>query len=277
MPATYTGDDTGIAAREDATISEPIGTDVRNATSVQTPLRRLANLVQFLMQHAGLLSEVNEWAATQNITAGNLELVQAALQAILKGGSGKLQIGTKAGNTSDVEIVVGGAVVATLGLGGVTIPSSFPLSAYLRAHAFGSADPFTPLNGDIWYRSDLDKLRARINGTTRDVVVDEAWTALSLAGGWSSGSVAYRRLGSLVLVRGVATVGGSPTSTLATLPAGARPAATRNFVVAQTNGATADGVLQVQVPSGGVIQAFSGTFAAGRTYYFDGIIFEGEQ
>jgi hypothetical protein len=54
MPATYNGSATGIAARQQVDMSEMIDTDVRNAASVQTPLRRLANFLQWLMQNVAL-------------------------------------------------------------------------------------------------------------------------------------------------------------------------------------------------------------------------------
>jgi hypothetical protein len=113
MPQNYSGSTSGLTGRPTVTISEPVGTDQRNAVSVQTPLRALANFVQYLMTNAAFLG-ANVFTATQQISSGALELTQAAAQAILKAGSGKLQVGTKAGNNSDVEWLTNGVVKAAL-------------------------------------------------------------------------------------------------------------------------------------------------------------------
>jgi hypothetical protein len=123
MPNPYNGNTSGLSGRPTVTISEPVGTDTRNALSVQTPLRKLADLVQYLMTNAAFLG-ANVFTATQQISSGALELTQAAAQAILKAGSGKLQVGTKAGNNSDLELLINGVVkAALLAAGGFDVKS----------------------------------------------------------------------------------------------------------------------------------------------------------
>jgi hypothetical protein len=70
MPQNYTGSTTGIAARQNATISEPVGTDVRNSASVRAPLEKLADFCQYLMQKAGLLDVASTWTAKQTLSGG---------------------------------------------------------------------------------------------------------------------------------------------------------------------------------------------------------------
>lgn len=47
MPQNYTGDATGLAAGANVVISEPVGGDAPNAASVNTPLEKLADWLQF--------------------------------------------------------------------------------------------------------------------------------------------------------------------------------------------------------------------------------------
>jgi hypothetical protein len=113
MPNAYSGNTAGLSGRPTVTILEPISTDTRDANSVQVPFRKLADFVQHLMANAAFLG-ANVFTATQQISSGALELTQAAAQAILKAGSGKLQVGTKAGNNSDLELLINGVVKAIL-------------------------------------------------------------------------------------------------------------------------------------------------------------------
>jgi hypothetical protein len=113
MPQNYSGSTAGLSGRPTVTIAEPVGTDQRNAGSVQTPFRKLADFAAYLMTNAAFLG-ANVFTATQQIASGGLELTQAALQAILKKGSGKLQLGTATGNNSDLELLINGVVKAIL-------------------------------------------------------------------------------------------------------------------------------------------------------------------
>lgn len=115
MAQNYNGDLTGITPHETANITEPVGTDVRNAASVQTPLRRLTNLLQYLMQKAGLLDQANTWLAPQSISSGNLLLTSSVSQAVYKQGTGGLYLGTDTGNSADVVIQRNGTTVAAFG------------------------------------------------------------------------------------------------------------------------------------------------------------------
>jgi hypothetical protein len=70
MPSNYTGSTAGITARQNVTISEPAGTDVRSSASVRTPLETLANVAQYLMTKSGLLDVVSTWTAKQTMSGG---------------------------------------------------------------------------------------------------------------------------------------------------------------------------------------------------------------
>jgi hypothetical protein len=67
-----------------------------------------------------LLARLNTWAAKQtmgaalDVSVGDIELTNAAAQAVLKAGGGKLRVGTKTGNASDLDLAVDGVVKATL-------------------------------------------------------------------------------------------------------------------------------------------------------------------
>lgn len=70
MPQNYTGSTTGITARQNVTISNPIDTDVRSSASVRTPLEVLANIAQYLMAKAGLIDTASTWTAKQTMSGG---------------------------------------------------------------------------------------------------------------------------------------------------------------------------------------------------------------
>lgn len=54
MPQDYNGNAAAITARQQVTISEPVGTDTRSSQSVRTPLEKLADYLQYLMTNAAL-------------------------------------------------------------------------------------------------------------------------------------------------------------------------------------------------------------------------------
>jgi hypothetical protein len=58
MPQNYSGSTAGLSGRPTVTISEPVGTDTRNATSVQTPFRKIADLLQYVMTNAAFSAEL---------------------------------------------------------------------------------------------------------------------------------------------------------------------------------------------------------------------------
>ena len=66
----FNGSASGISAREQVVVTEPVGTDVRNSQSIRTPVEKLANLIQYLMQKAGILDAVSTWTAKQAFSAG---------------------------------------------------------------------------------------------------------------------------------------------------------------------------------------------------------------
>lgn len=84
-----------------------------------------------------------------------------------------------------------------------------------------------------------------------EVVHDTGWVAITLAGTWvtSGGSTpAYRVLNGVVYLRGSASGGG--TTTIATLPAGARPAMAGSWPVIHTTGIT---ISRIDISTVGVI------------------------
>lgn len=70
MPSNITGDKTGIVARQTVVIAAPVDGDPRNAASVRTPVTSVANLLDYLMDGTGLLSEAQSWADAQTFNNG---------------------------------------------------------------------------------------------------------------------------------------------------------------------------------------------------------------
>ncbi len=70
MPQNYTGTQQNISGRPNLTISEMIGSDIRDSISVRTPLRTLADFLHTLLKKAGILDIVSTWTAKQTFQAG---------------------------------------------------------------------------------------------------------------------------------------------------------------------------------------------------------------
>jgi hypothetical protein len=114
MPTTYNGSAAAITAHEAPAITLALGTDLLSEEGFNVALRKLADYVAYLNSKAALLDQLNALTQTLQLSGGDLELTKATVQALLKAGGGKLQVGTKAGNASDVELLVGGVVKAIL-------------------------------------------------------------------------------------------------------------------------------------------------------------------
>jgi hypothetical protein len=114
MGAIYNGNAANVTAHEAPSTTIPVDTDQVAPESFNVAYRDILDFLAFLQAKAPLLDAVNTFVATQQIASGGLDLTQAALQAILKKGSGKLQIGTATGNNYDVELLLNGVVKATL-------------------------------------------------------------------------------------------------------------------------------------------------------------------
>jgi hypothetical protein len=114
VSTTYNGSAAGIAAHEAPAITIAQSTDLLSEEGFNVALRKLADYVAYLNANAPLLAALNVFSATQQIADGDLELTKATIQALLKAGGGKLQVGTKTGNASDLELVVNGVVKAIL-------------------------------------------------------------------------------------------------------------------------------------------------------------------
>jgi hypothetical protein len=95
-------------------IQRPADGDAASAASINTALQKIADYIAWLQLHSALVDAANGFSVTQQIATGDLELTNAAIQSILKATGGKLQVGTKTGNASDVDLLVNGVVKATL-------------------------------------------------------------------------------------------------------------------------------------------------------------------
>jgi hypothetical protein len=113
MGTPYTGDDSSITAHSAATATIPADTDLIAAATFNLALQKILDYLDFLQTNASLLG-ANVFTAAQQVSAGDVELTNAAIQRFLKAGGGKLQVGTKTGNASDLEFVVNGVVKAIL-------------------------------------------------------------------------------------------------------------------------------------------------------------------
>lgn len=104
-----------------------------------------------------------------------------------------------------------------------------------------------------------------------------AWTALAFASGWSNHgggyqNCQYRKYGDVVALRGLA-LSSSTSTTIATLPSGYRPSATRLYIAwvyLPSGGAAAR---RLNISTSGVITAVDWTPASGAVVSFDEIVF----
>lgn len=108
------------------------------ANLADTPLQPILDVLAFLQAQAARLDLANTFTQTQLFQAAvtlsalltanaNVSLAKAGDQSILKGGSGKFQVGTS--TATDLELLVGGVVKAVLSastgrLGGLTDPAA---------------------------------------------------------------------------------------------------------------------------------------------------------
>lgn len=101
-----------------------------------------------------------------------------------------------------------------------------------------------------------------------DAAKPTAWTNLTLQNGWTASTASmapqYRKVGDMVQIRG-SVGGGSPGTTIVTLPAGFRSFQDINQVSAMYNGATWLFAVLSVYPTTGVI-AYHTSSPAGATY-----------
>lgn len=114
MPTTYTGVEGNVTAdRADVTASLPVDGDPRNASSVNTPLQRLADFMQRVRKKAGFLDLASTWTALQTFSAGleasTADVDGALTAASLNTGSGAISGGPVSGSTVTATGVVTGA------------------------------------------------------------------------------------------------------------------------------------------------------------------------
>lgn len=71
MPVQYNGNEANVPAdRSDANANILVGTDPRNASSVNTPLQRILDYLQRIVKKAGFLDLVSTWTAKQTFAGG---------------------------------------------------------------------------------------------------------------------------------------------------------------------------------------------------------------
>lgn len=250
MPTDYNGSLTGIAARQQVTISEPAGTDVRNSASVRTPLEQLANLLQYLMQRAGLIDQVQTWTEAQTLQAlltlaNNIAMTAAAPQSIDKS-NGALYVGTSSAHS--VFLRTGGVNRVALAPDGPIDVLNHPLINVARLLLQQlEADPAAPVDGDVWERAG--KIYARLAGATQ-ALASEAYVDGMFSGALTDLSAGVTPAAASVTINSVSLLAWGKfrqiqfdvTTTanvidVLNLPAGSSPASLRRPAVFQANSA----------------------------------------
>lgn len=238
MPATYNGSAAGIAAHEAPAIQTALATDLLSEEGFNVGLRKLADYVAYLNQKGALLDVVNLFTAIVQLGTGSgLELTAAALQSILKKGSGKLQLGTAAANNSDLELLVNGVVkFGLLAAGGIDAKGErltnlgAPVGATdaLRFGDAASAPTASKLAlRDAAGRAQFADPAAAQDAATKayaDGLVVSTQQGATLGTGWSAGTNLCYKTGKVVTLN-IAVQGSASASwsSLATLPAGYVP------------------------------------------------------
>src|SRR6266542_3349524 len=255
MSTLYTGVAASGARSPAIQIQEPADTDAANVASVNTALTKIANYIAYLQAHAALFDDTNTFSAAQTIAAlltlstSNVSLTAGALQSILKGGTGKLQVGTS--QASDLELIVGNVVkLAILAAGGIDAKTQKIINVVDPAAAQDAATKN--------YVDGIQFAAPTIIGAT----LNGSWTGT--VGYWKDRSGVVHLLGPAVWGAG---------TLIFTLPAGFRPAAIRNLAVAAWSGsAYAPNLIQIQ--SNGTVSVL-GAGSAGYQYWLD-VSFLGE-
>lgn len=214
MPANYNGDTTGITGHPTVTISEPVGTDVRDSGSVRTPLRRLADFLQYVATNFALTSEVtadiathngvtNPHSATSAATASRLVLRDAAGRAKMADGSAADDIATKgqidavaparAHAWADLVIGAAGAVtinrshnVASASWSGNQVTINYSVNAATAYHAaVATRNEFADVPIPDYYAGDAAYIKvsqyARSDGTAHNYVAGDKLAVIVFA------------------------------------------------------------------------------------------------
>lgn len=254
MPQNYNGSAAAITAHQQVTISEPVGTDVRNSGSVRTPLEKLADYLQFLQAKAALLDAINVFTTTQQLSGGDLELTKATVQALLKAGGGKLQLGTKAGNNSDLELLVNGVVkLALLAAGGIDAKSQKIVNVTDPASAQDADTKAAREAGDA---ATLASANALTDGKTG---ITWGWTQIGTVGRL------YKTAAGIVhLYLPMSVPAGTPTLAV-TLPVGYRPENGPMFVPGMN--LSAPEMSGFSIATTGAITHVAGTLTQGHSHY----------
>lgn len=214
---------------------------------------------QWIRYLDGLAGEALTWTARQTFSGG------ATVPAPAAGTDATTKIYVDAGDTAEAS-----ARAAAITSEASTRASADTAEAAARASA-DTAEASARVAGDA---STLAAAEAYADALFASAP-SAAWTALTAASGWTSGSgnqaLAYMIRAGVVYLRGNA-VRGSTAETLTTLPAGARPLAARKIICAGTG--TPDAVLVLTIAANGVITVSA---ADTITAWLDGVSFVAEQ
>jgi hypothetical protein len=238
-----------------------------------------------------LLTRANTWTAKQtfgdiDIGTGDIALRRAGWQQLISKYGGQLVVGTV--DAYNLALMRAGVTMLELTAAGVDVKSQALLGVARAVFDSITADPAAPADGTVWHRSDLDKIRARLNGATENLATESytasyaasytaglatPWTALSRNGSWSDPGATYevikyaKTLDGFVYLRGSAKWASGGSSIVGNVLTGYKPSVTRRVPVWDVTGSTWG---MCTITSNGDLQMMT-TLTADHVYAFDAI------